>query len=123
MLIRPATADDFLEYHGELPPYRVKAFAGVVGGKVVGIAGLAYPPGSQYPIAWADMQDMARRHAVTLHKTVKRFFSEYQGRVVCAADPSIEASGRWLKRLGFTPTGQMTDDGEVWVHDRHHHTD
>lgn len=83
------------------------------------MAGLAYPYGSPYPIAWADMTDEARRHAVTLHKTVKAFFAAHAGRVVCAADPNIPASGRWLARLGFVPTGQMTDDGEVWVHDRH----
>jgi hypothetical protein len=115
MLVRPATAADFLAFHGELPPYRVKAFAGIVDGEVVGLAGLAFPHGSPMPIAWADMSDDARRHAVALHKAAKAFFAGYRGRVACAADPAIPASRRWLERLGFVPTGTMSPDGEVYV--------
>lgn len=123
MIIRPATAADFVEYNGSIPPYRVQAFVGEVDGKIVGMAGLAFPPGSPYPVAWADMTDDARRNAKTLHKTVKAFFEGYRGRVVCAADPTIPASGRWLKRLGFSPTGKVTDDGEVWAYVGHRHSD
>jgi hypothetical protein len=115
MVIRPAVGADFVAYNGSLPPYRVQAFVGEVDGKIVGIAGLAFPPGCPLPVVWSDMTDEARAHKYALHKAALRFMRTMPYRkVIAAASTEIDGSERWLRHLGFQPTGEVTDDGPVY---------
>ena len=122
MIVRPATVGDFVSFLGAAPPWRCRAWAGEVGGSIVGMGGVSYPPHAVAPIVWADLTDAARRHAVTLHRHAMAFLRTLDHpRLLCMADSEIEAAPRWLRRLGFIPTGIVSDDGEAFIYDRHHH--
>lgn len=121
--IRPATAEDFARWGDPTPPYRVRAWVGEKDGEILGIGGVAYPPGS-LPVAWVNFTPDAYRYPKTMHQTALRFLAAIDHpRIILSADNSIGASRRWAERLGFRPTGLHTEDGEVFIHDRHCHAD
>lgn len=114
--IRPTTLADCEAFYGRELPYRIKAYTGLIDGEVVCIGGLGFPHDGT--IAFADMKEAVRQwpYAVELHRFARRVIAEAKAagvnRIVARADASIEAAGRWLKRLGFEP---LTSDGTLWV--------
>lgn len=117
MQLRYATEADFAGFV-ELPlPYRVRAFAAVEGERVLGVGGLAYlPDGTVGAFVHAD--DEARKHKVAAHKAGLRAMAEAEalglGCVVAMAASDIEASKRWLLRLGFAPEVHNGETAYVW---------
>lgn len=104
-VIAPATARDFMEFAGQLPPYRVTAWAARHGGKVIGLGGvLIMPDGARY--AFMDVSDEARRFPKAMHKTGLAFMREvrksYQGPIVATTTTNVPRANEWLIRLGFT---------------------
>lgn len=116
MQLRYATEADFAPFV-ELPlPWRVRAFAAVDGDRVLGVGGLAFlPDGTVGAFVHAD--DEARKHKVAAHKAGLRAMQEAKDLglhcVVAMAAPEIEASERWLLRLGFAP--EVHNDTVVYV--------
>ena len=103
-----------------MPDYRTRAWVGEVNGRIVGMGGICYPPHAVAPVVWADLTDEVRGYPVALHKQGLSFLKTLDHpRLMCMADSAIEAAPRWLKRLGFTPTGIVTDDGEAFIYERH----
>lgn len=106
MQLRYATEADFAGFV-ELPlPFRVRAFAAVEGERVLGVGGLAYLPGGTVG-AFVHADDEARKYKVAAHKAGLRAMAEAKAlglkQVVAMAETGIDASERWLKRLGFEP--------------------
>lgn len=102
--ITPATARDFVEYAGQLPPYRVIAWAARLNGKVIGLGGvLLMPDGAKY--AFVDISDEARRFPKALHKTGLAFMREIRksvsGPIVATTETNVPRANEWLIRLGF----------------------
>lgn len=126
VVLRPATAADFERFTGNTPPYRCRAWTGELDGKILGMGGICYPPNTVVPVMWADFSDEGRRYALTLHRAglqvMARFVAQHR-RLTCVADQTVPAAPRWLKRLGFIPTGMHCDHGEVYVYDRDRHQD
>ena len=123
VVVRPATADDFIAFTGSLPHCRTRAWVGEIDGRIIGMGGVAYPPDGPVPVMWADYSEEARAHALTLHKQAVKFLASLDHkRLVCVADKSVPATRRWLERLGFVASGKVTDDGEIYIHDRHRDT-
>lgn len=113
VVIRPATLKDFQDMIGEPLPYRVRAFAVELDGKVLGVGGLAYLPNGTIG-AFVHMAEGARRYRLALHRAGLRTMDEARRlgirRVVAMAEPGVEPAARWLERLGFRP---MSVDGET----------
>lgn len=112
--IVPAQAEDF----PEPPKYRCRAVAVKKDGKVIGIGGLTFPPGT-YPFLWSTITDELRAMPVLLHKTGLRFIAEARSQGVrvmfATTDVGFEAADRWIKRLGFEETGEVKDGKKVHI--------
>ena len=116
--LRYATEADFVGFC-ELPlTYRVRAFAAVQGDEVLGVGGLAFMPDGVVG-AFVHAKDEARRFKVAAHKAGLRAMSEARAlglrRVVAIACPNVEASERWLARLGFHTEGEIAAGGKVFI--------
>lgn len=115
--IRPATADDYLAQCGEEPPARVRAWAAEVDGRLIGVGGVCLPPGLP-PVAFVDISEEARRYPVALHKTGLRFMSQVKHwglkTVIATCDDESETANRWLVRLGFIDTGNVSDGRRIY---------
>ena len=109
-----AQPDDF----ATPPPHRCRAYAVKKDGRVIGIGGLGFPAGGPV-ILWADITDELRALPVTLHKVGKRSIADAIPlgikRVYATTDQGFAAAERWIKRLGFTDTGEVIDGKKVHV--------
>lgn len=112
MTVRPTVAADVAALGFEAP-FRFKGLTGLVGDRVVGVAGVGYQPEGGL-IAFAQLTDECRAHRVTLHRAALRFLASLEVReLVALADPKVPAATAWLERLGFKP---VTRNGEqVWL--------
>jgi len=103
-VIAPATGRDFIEYAGQLPPYRVKAWTAKLDGRVIGVGGLLLMPGGER-YAFMDVSEEARRFPKLMHKTGLAFIREAvetgSGPIVATTMTDVPRAGEWLKRLGF----------------------
>ncbi|MCC6172073.1 MAG: GNAT family N-acetyltransferase [Gammaproteobacteria bacterium] len=104
MIVRPTTSADVTELTGEAPPFRIRAWSGVAGGRVIGIGGLAYMPDGTI-VAFAHLTPEARAQKFALHRAALKLLAEMEAhgvrRLVATADPDFAAAERWLTRLGF----------------------
>jgi RimJ/RimL family protein N-acetyltransferase len=100
----PAEPRDFEALLAEPLPWRVKAFAGRVEGKTIGVGGLTHLPDGTVS-AFVLLSEQARRYPIALHKaammTMNAAIELGFRRVIALPDPKIEAAERWLLRLGF----------------------
>ena len=116
--ISPAKAQDFLDFAGALPPYRVLAWTARFEGKVIGIGGILFVPDGGR-LAFVDMSDEARRFKKTLHKTGLLFMREMRelgiGTIIATTETKVPRADEWLLRLGF----QRREIGgfKVFIHD------
>lgn len=104
---RPSTPEDFVTYLGEMPHARVRAFTGLVDGKIVAIGGIAYLKNGT-PLAWLDADDIVReKYKLSLVRAAKEVMRDHIKRgfqtVNSICDPDMEAAPRFLERLGFKP--------------------
>lgn len=103
VITRPTTAAD-LDRAGYTLAFRSRAVTALLGDEVLAIGGMAFLPGGKR-LAFVNLTDEARRFPVTLHKTAVRFFEDARARginsILAIADKTVEASDRWLERLGF----------------------
>jgi RimJ/RimL family protein N-acetyltransferase len=114
--VRPATAADFEAFCADRPPFRVLAWTAEHDGRIIGIGGLTFPPGS-VPFVFTEFGDEARALPVALHKTGLRFMQAAKAmgmkRVRATTEADFEAGARWLERLGFVEVA-MTDNQKVF---------
>ena len=115
-VIRPAVRADFDALTDGPRPYRVRAVAMEVDGRVLAVGGLAY---LENGVVGAFMQglDEARDYPVSLHRAGKMMMAEAERlgirRLVAMADKSVEAAERWMLRFGFKP--EQHDGVTVYV--------
>ena len=114
--VRPATREDLLRYFEKdrLGP-SVKAIAGIVDGRIVGVGGIAFMGGR--PVAFCDLKDEARPYRKTLHKAALGILGEAKRRhrlIVAFIDRSEPTAERWIERLGFR---HFDGDTYMWRRD------
>ena len=99
--VRYATGDDIAEYYGHPLPQTVRAFAGIVNGRVAAIGGLIYQPTGQV-YAFLDMRPEARAYPKLFLRTARRVMKEFAfpGMTVLA-DANEPRSIRTMLSLGF----------------------
>lgn len=113
---RVATLADALEFFGGYPPARFRGFVAVLNGAVVGIGGVYYHGGAM--VAFSDLKPEIRKHKKIIAKGCRilcKFFEELNMPVYALANAHEPTAPRLLAKLGFRPTGQVTDAGEYLV--------
>lgn len=98
------------------PRERFKGWSAWRDGRLVGIGALHFAG----PLLWAtvDIDPCLKGRAALLHRLALRTvaMAEAMGEPVhVTRDPNEPTSERWLRRLGFRPTGEVVHDREVWV--------
>jgi hypothetical protein len=116
VVLRPATRADFDAMLAEPLPWRVRATAAEVDGKLIGVGGLAFLPDGTIG-AFVHAFDEARKYPVSMHRAGLKTMADARAlgirRVVALADKNIDRATPWLERLGFR---KMIQEGEgVWV--------
>ena len=115
-VIRPATRADFDVLTDGPRPYRVRAVAMEVDGRVLAVGGLAYLENGVVGV-FMHGTDEAREYPVTLHKSGKMMMAEAERlgirRLVAMADSNVDAAERWMLRFGFQP--EQHDGATVYV--------
>ncbi len=113
VLLVPATAEDFQQLHGGLPPVRVRAFAGHhEDGALLGVGGIGLYPNGEH-VAFVKLRPEAKDYPIALHKAALRtiaFAREQKiSRLLALADDT-DVAERWLLRLGFK---KYSSEGEM----------
>lgn len=114
--VRPATHADFMTLCGREPPYRCRAWAGEVDGRLVAIGGAAF---GMHPTAAATVflegSEEARRFPVALHRAALTALISLRNAglttIAMVVDTCKPRSEAWARRLGFEPV----DDSGVWI--------
>ncbi len=113
-----ATADDF----DSLPLYRCRAYVAKKDGRKIGIGGLGFPPDGPV-MMWAEITDELRALPVTLHKIGLRVVADAERlgirQMYATTEQGFDAAERWIKRLGFTATGEVVEGNKVHVWHAH----
>jgi hypothetical protein len=109
--VRPTVAADLPAVIGEPLPFRIKAITLEIDGRVLGLGGLAFPPGRGPPWAFVQQCHEAKRYPVSFHRAglaaIEMIRKTGVSEVVATADADNEAALRWLKRLGFVPAAAV----------------
>jgi len=108
-VIRPATRADLAAFYGPGKlPLTVRAVVGLVDGAVVGCGGISEIDGIL--VAFSDFRPTARRYKLAIVKAAAAVIAEAQrsgARFIYAeADPHEPGAERWMRALGFRPTGR-----------------
>ena len=122
VIFRPTVTADLAYVIGEPLPYRIKALTAEIDGKILGVGGIAFPPGE--PV-WAFVQQApeAKRFPVAFHRAglmaMKMIRESGIREVVATCDADNPAAIRWLRRLGFAQGPvQKIPDKLVWFWNR-----
>ncbi len=144
--LRPTIPADLPHVIGEPLPYRVRAITALIGDRVIGMGGIAFPPCGP-AIAFAQFAPApsgegtacegehaatdipeARRYPVALHRAgliaMEMIRRSGVRQVIATAEAGSDVAVRWLKRLGFTPARDQRIEGKLlFVWDREGGTD
>ncbi len=114
--VRPAIASDFDQFMDKPLPYRVRAWAGVLGDEVIAVGGIGYMPDGTHS-GFMMATDRAREFPLALHKAGLMVLREAKKlgirKLVTVADSEVDAAERWLIRLGFESI--MIEQKKVWA--------
>lgn len=106
--IVPATAEDAKVFFNGLPPYRLRAYAGRIDGRTIGIGGIYFLP-SGLKAAFLVLSPEGKNYPVALCKAAKAFLKKLRDegvrKIIAVADPGIPSAERFLLHFGFTPQG------------------
>ncbi len=139
--LRPAIAADLPYVVGEPLPYRIRAITALADDRVIGMGGIAFPPGGpaiafvqlapsreesdgREPDSAAGIPE-AKRYPVAFHRAgltaMKMIRASGAAKVIATADAVSAAAVRWLKRLGFEPAERQPIAGRIlfeWTNER-----
>lgn len=103
MKIEPASRDDIAAYYGGPLPVSVRAFVAKDNDKTIAIGGVFRNDGRV--VFFGDITDeMRKKYPVAMYKTARKIMSMQTVEVVSLPDKEVEASQRFLERLGFKQT-------------------
>jgi hypothetical protein len=121
--LRPTVPADLPHVIGEPLPWRIRAVTALADDRVIGLGGVAFPPGGpaiafvQLAPAPAGSAPEARRYPVAFHRAglmaMAMIRASGVATVIATADPGHAAAVRWLHRLGFTPAERQDIEGRI----------
>ncbi len=115
--IRPTVPSDLAFAVGEALPFRIKAMTLEIDGHIVGLGGLAFPPGGGPPWAFVQQRPEAKRYPVAFHRAglaaMKMIGDLRLSEIVATADAESRPAVRWLHRLGFVPADVQNVGGKL----------
>lgn len=90
-------------YDGRPAPFTFRGYAGLIGERVVGLAGIHYREGQ--PVVFADIApDLDRKNIVRgIRLFQSLMLNDWRGLLYAICDTERETAPRTLKRLGFEP--------------------
>ena len=117
IIFRPATRADALRYYGQTPVATFRGFVAEENEEVIGIGGVYYDLG--VPMVFTEMRPEMERNKRACARAA-RFMIEYTDSldtpvVYAVADTNYQTAPGLLAKLGFIPTGRMTERGELLV--------
>ena len=117
LALRRATADDWYVFLGLREP---RAWAGLVAeenGLLAGFGGVCLSKDGRW---WAYFRKLPGvRGIVTAQKAAKTILSataEIGLPIHAIADPRVEGSAVWLRRLGFVESPEILEGERVWIY-------
>jgi hypothetical protein len=118
--VRPATAADIAAVYGEPPKRSMRAYAALVDGEAIAVAGVYYYPDqvvafSRINPAYEHLRTGLGRGALKVIQMLKNMNVP----VLAVAEPGKETAPAFLERCGFEHM-KTTKQGEVYVW-RHRH--
>jgi hypothetical protein len=117
VVFRPATAADVEAFYGHPPVTRMHAIVALREGVPVMIGGISWVDGA--PIVFSSLKDEARKHRKWIAKGIRivmDFADRFQMPALYAiANPNEPTAPYLLAKLGFRPSGVMTNLGEYMV--------
>jgi acetyl-CoA carboxylase carboxyltransferase component len=101
--IVPATPDLIKRFYGHAQPWTVRAFAAVLNGEPLCIAGVGYAEGQSVVFANVKpvMRERFKKTGVRLAKCVMQLVAERGQPVIALPDCGLESAPRFLEYLGF----------------------
>jgi hypothetical protein len=104
VILRPSIPSDFTALNLPLPVCRVRARTAVLGDRILGIGGVAFP-NDGLPMAFVEQAADAKRYPVAFHKAGLAAMAMIRElglpRVAATTNVTNDAGRRWLERLGF----------------------
>jgi hypothetical protein len=111
----PATIEHAKEFYGDQYRKSFKGYSALIGGKVVGMGGLAYEKGQI--LLFSDMKDELRPHKKEIWKAIDildDLVKKTKSPVVAVASNKEKRSEELLTKLGFSPTGHTVPEGKIY---------
>jgi len=112
---RPATRSDALRYYGRDPVATFRGYVAERGGEIIGIGGVYYDLG--VPVVFTEMSpEMAasKKDCARGARLMVSYLDSLDIPVVYAvADTNYTTAPYLLAKLGFVPTGRMSERGEL----------
>lgn len=105
-VIRPATREDIIAFHGKPYPFTSRAVVGLVRGRRIAIGGVGDVDGRLF--AFYAMKPSARRYKVSIVKAAAAVIEAVKADgakfIWAIVDPKEPGSRRWVEAMGFKPT-------------------
>lgn len=114
----PATPTLVEEYYGGPAPWTMKAHVAMKDGRVVGIGGVHYAGG--VPTAFSEAKEpLSKKDAARCARFMERFLDGFRVPVFAVPSPDLPTSVGLLTRLGFRPTGEAAERGQLMMRTAH----
>lgn len=116
VVIRPTRPSDLKHVIGEPLPYRIKTLTAEIDGKILGIGGIAFPPGGMVE-AFVQQAPEAKNYPFAFHRAglmaMKMIRESGVREAVASCDKDNPVAVRWLKRLGFVEGPRQPLEGKL----------
>jgi len=112
IIIKPATKAYAKEFYGDTYTKSFKGYVSLLGGKVVGVAGISFE--KETMVLFSDIKKEFRPFKRDIVKGIRmlgKMVDKLRYPVIAVADKKEPAAEKLLTRLGFTPSGYMNHDG------------
>lgn len=114
--IVPATPELVALYLGRTPPWSFRGWIAMRGDTPIGMAGVYDEGGTK--VAFSQFREDMRPSVRTMVKgvrLVRSMLASIKRPVVAICSPDLPTSAGLLAKLGFVPTGEGTERGEIMV--------
>ena len=111
--LRPATKKDALAFYGHAPLFSFKGICAELDGEIIGLCGVYRDSGRQ--VVFSEIKDAMRPYRKSIARATRSLMDMIRGPVYAFAAPTEPTSGYLLAKLGFMPTGEIGEHGDILV--------